>query len=88
MMPDNPDGPLVLTGLPDSTDWTFGGVAYGLEPLTMPHPRSPDALGPTAAEDAYDEACRLIPFTSGHTAAHAGESFCPLHSVHFAASMT
>lgn len=64
-MNDNLDVGLVLTDLPSDLAWKFGGFTNGLEPLTLPHPRSPGGpewYGRPGAmeEDAYGGVCRLI----------------------------
>jgi L-tyrosine peroxygenase len=78
MMRNNSASPLVLTDLPTSLEWEYGGFAYGLEPLTMPDPWSPDAPGsyqPTP--DGYRDACRLIRLAGGHRPATAARDCRP-----------
>lgn len=73
MINDYLDGGLVLAELPSDTEWEFGGYAYGLEPLTLPHPAAPGAVSrfaePAWPEDAYGDACRLIRLAGARTAA-------------------
>ncbi|MGE5292243.1 MAG: hypothetical protein ACM3ML_34670 [Micromonosporaceae bacterium] len=64
-MNNNLDATLVLADLPTDLAWKFGGFTNGLEPLTLPQPRSPDGADgygrPGATdEDAYGSVCRLI----------------------------
>jgi hypothetical protein len=69
MMCDGAGMGLVLADLPESLRWEYGGFAYGLEPLTLPHSRAADqadagdlSAEPTSAgrDDAYADVCRLI----------------------------
>jgi hypothetical protein len=60
----------MVTDLPTGSGWFFGGLPYGLEPLTLPSPGvTDDALGHPASDDRsvkdYDGACRLILRTGG-----------------------
>jgi len=52
----------VLSRLPDSAGWDYGGFAYGLEPLVLPPTGSPDTVdlldGPRLT--AYAEICTRI----------------------------
>jgi hypothetical protein len=54
-----------LSGLPVGAGWHFGGFAYGLEPLILPHVGEPDTIHGTdavgvASVNAYAETCRRI----------------------------
>lgn len=53
----------VLTDLPISGRWDFGGFAYGLEPLVLPPVGTPDAITDpvdVAPGGAYVEVCRRL----------------------------
>src|SRR2546430_11080289 len=51
---------LVLTDLPSGTRWEFGGLSYGLEPLTLPPPGAPDDDSECAAGAEHREVCRQL----------------------------
>lgn len=61
MRPVTSGGP---SDLPRLRGWDFGGFAYGLEPLVLPPPGSPDVVHDDPAGipsiDAYAETCRHI----------------------------
>jgi len=60
-----PSAGTALSDLPVGSGWDFGGFAYGLEPLLLPHAGAPEAAGdhdPASASlvDARAATCRRI----------------------------
>src|SRR5689334_8674860 len=50
---------LVLTRPPAGVDWVFGGYCYGVDPLTLPAPGTPDRAEAGEPPD-FRDACRRI----------------------------
>jgi hypothetical protein len=70
----------VFTELPANGSWDFGGLSYGLEPLTLPDVGMPTTVSrhdmPGAAGDAFRETCRRIRLI-GDRGAAADVERCP-----------
>src|SRR4051794_23292058 len=68
----------VFTELPARSGWDFGGLPYGLEPLTLPKVGMPNVASPPGlSADAYAETCDFIRLIGdGGGAAAAGVEPC------------
>lgn len=50
----------MLSDLPATSEWYFGGVRYGLEPLTLPNPDVPDDDLPAGNHADFQDACARV----------------------------